>query len=515
MPAQTHPPVVLMICDGWGELPASPGNAIAQARTANFDQLRAHWPHTTLAASGEAVGLPEGQIGNSEVGHLTIGMGRVTRQALVQQKHEIKSGSFYQNEVLIQAIEIARERGSSLHLLGLVSPGGVHSHSDGALAVVKLAKQLGLTRVFIHAFTDGRDVPPASAADHIVEFEAELAAIGNGRIASMSGRYYAMDRDNRWDRIQLAYDVLVGAAEVPRTADTPAAHLVNQYSAGQTDEFIHPVAITDQAGNATHLADNDVVVFFNFRADRARQLSHALVDPKFTGFTRSKVLHNLHFVSFTDYNPELSATVAFPAPSAGNSLAEVISRAGLQQYHIAETEKYAHVTYFLNGGTEAAFPHEVREMVPSVKVATYDLEPAMSATIVADRLIERLKAGQDAFLVANFANADMVGHSGILSSAIAAIETLDSCLGRVRDAVLAANGVMIMTADHGNAEAMLDADGLPRTAHTTSPVPVLIVGAGHDPLPTGRGLEDIAPTILDLMHLSQPTEMTGRSLLKP
>lgn len=506
-------PFVLIICDGWGELSETAGNAIAAAETPHLDVLRKQWPHVTVEASGEAVGLPAGQQGNSEVGHLTIGSGRVIHQPLSRQHHAINSGIFYENEVLIQAIEIAKQRGKALHIIGLVSPGGVHSHSNGALALVRLAKELELNNVHVHAFTDGRDTPPASALDHIVEFEQELADIGNGRIASVAGRYYAMDRDNRWERIELAYDMLTGDSH-PHVPDLKA-HIADRYQSGETDEFLRPIAIAGTPEDRTRIEDGDVVVFFNFRPDRARQLSHALVDKEFSGFERKRVVRNLHFVSFTEYDKDLGVPVAFPKEDVDDTLAEVVSKHGLHQYHVAETEKYAHVTYFLNGGHEHAFKNEQRSLIPSPKVATYDLKPEMSAQEVADDVVKHIKQHKSDLIVVNFANADMVGHTGDFEATKKAITALDGCLHQVIEATLAAGGAALMTADHGNAEYKIDrVTGDPLTAHTTSPVPVLLCGTDAKRLRRGGGLSDIAPTILAVMGLEAPAGMTGQSLIE-
>jgi 2,3-bisphosphoglycerate-independent phosphoglycerate mutase len=506
-------PFVLIICDGWGEVPETAGNAIAAADTPNLDRLYKKWPHTTVAASGEAVGLPAGQQGNSEVGHLTIGAGRVIRQPLSRQHHAIDSGIFYENEVLIEAIEIAKQRGKALHIVGLVSPGGVHSHSNGALALVKLAKELGLTDVHVHAFTDGRDTPPMSSLAHIEEFEAELANIGAGRVASIAGRYYAMDRDNRWERIELAYDMLTGDDHPVIPA---AKHHINaSYEKGETDEFLRPVSIAHKPQDRTRIEDGDVVVFFNFRPDRARQLSHALVDKEFTGFPRKRVVKDLHFVSFTEYDKDLGVPVAFPKEDVKNTLAEVISSHKLRQYHVAETEKYAHVTYFLNGGHEKAFEQEERNLIPSPKVATYDLKPEMSAPEVAKDVVGHIKKDKSDLIVVNFANADMVGHTGDFEATKKAVTTLDTCIGQVISATLEAGGCVLMTADHGNAEYKIDREsGEALTAHTTSPVPVLLCGLADVQLRANGGLSDVAPTILEIMDIPKPADMTGRSLLQ-
>jgi 2,3-bisphosphoglycerate-independent phosphoglycerate mutase len=508
----TRKPFVLIICDGWGEVPETHGNAILAAETPRLDALRARWPHATLKASGEAVGLPEGQIGNSEVGHLAIGSGRVVWQPLGRQHHAIESGIFYENEVLIEAIELAKQRGTALHILGLVSPGGVHSHHGGALAIVRMAKDLGLTRIHIHAFTDGRDTHPASALKHIEEFEAELAAIGAGRIASISGRYYAMDRDSRWDRIELAYEVLVG--EDHPHATSAREHIAASYEKGETDEFLRPIRVASSPEDHARINDGDVVVFFNFRPDRARQLSYALVGKDFAGFKRSRVVKDLHFVSFAEYDKDLGVPVVFPAQDVSNTLAEVLSKHGLAQYHVAETEKYAHLTYYLNGGREEAFPGEDRTLIPSPRVATYDLKPEMSAREVAADVTRHIKMGKYDFIVANFANADMVGHTGIFDVTRQAIEVLDKCVGDIVDATLEAGGIALMTADHGNAECEIDEAGEPITSHTTSPVPVLLCGTDAASLRKDGALSDIAPTILELMDVAVPDQMTGKSLIE-
>ncbi|HEX3081919.1 MAG TPA: 2,3-bisphosphoglycerate-independent phosphoglycerate mutase [Candidatus Saccharimonadia bacterium] len=507
-------PFVLIICDGWGENPDEFGNGIRQAGTPQLDALRAQWPHTTVAASGEAVGLPEGQIGNSEVGHLTIGTGRVTFQPLGRQHRDIRTGEFDQNEVLIGAIETAKQRGTAFHIMGLVSHGGVHSHQNGALALAKLAHKLGQSRVYVHAFTDGRDVLPTSAKDILAGFEDELTtAHPHAKIASVAGRYYAMDRDKRWDRVQLAYDMLT-RDEHP-THHSVTDYVQNSYDKGETDEFLKPISIAATADDRIRLQDGDVVVFFNFRPDRARQLTHALVDADFQDFARQRVIKDLHLVSFAEYDETLSVPVAFPKPNLDHSLAQVISEQGLSQFHVAETEKYAHVTYFLNGGREEAFEKEDRLMVPSLKVATYDLAPAMSAAEVAEAVVSDLEAGKHDFIAVNFANADMVGHTGHMEAIKVAITATDDAIGQVIEATLAAGGAALMTADHGNAEYKIDPETKqPLTAHTTSPVPVVLCGTEAKTLREDGGLSDIAPTVLEIMQLPVPAAMTGHSLIK-
>lgn len=504
-------PVVLIVCDGWGEIPAGKGNAIAAAKTPRLDALRAKWPHITVEASGEAVGLPAGQIGNSEVGHLTIGSGRIKLQPLSRQIHTVKTGSFFENTVLIEAVETAKKRGTKLHIMGLLSPGGVHSYDGSAFALVELAKRHELENVYIHAFTDGRDVAPKSAKEYLTAAQKKLREIGNGRIVSVAGRYYAMDRDNRWERIEETYSMLT--ADDYQTTPDGIRYVQESYDAGITDEFIKPMSIAADKEERIKVENGDVVVFFNFRPDRARQLSHAFCDEKFDAFKRKRI-DNLHFVTLAEYDSALPVPVAFPEENMPDTLAEVASKAGLTQLHIAETEKYGHVTYFMNGGNEAAFPGEDRVLVPSPKVATYDLQPTMSAPEVDEKTIAAIRSGVYDLIIMNYANADMVGHTGMYDAAVTAIECLDVCIADVIDATLAAGGVALMTADHGNAEQEIDADDNPVTAHTTNPVPVLLCGIQDATLKHGGGLQDIAPTILEILHLPQPPVMTGSSLIE-
>ena len=425
-----------MIIDGWGYRTDPAGNAIAAAKKPNWDELWTRWPHTVLAAAGEPVGLPEGQQGNSEVGHLNIGAGRIVYQDLTRINLAIRDGSFKRNPILLQAMTDVRD-GHALHLLGLVSPGGVHSSLTHLIALVEMAKQLGLPRIYIHAFTDGRDEPPTSAAGFVEHLVAQLKRIGSGRIASVSGRYYAMDRDKRWDRTELAYRTVVEATGP--TAPDPVAFIRQSYDAGTTDEFLKPTRIVPSGGEPVPaMRDGDGVIFFNFRPDRARQLSHAILDASWDPFPRAHRPALAHFVTFTEYEKGLPAEIAFPDEPLRGVLAEVISRAGWSQFHTAETEKYAHVTYFLNGGREAPFEGEDRLLVPSPKVATYDLQPAMSARPVTDVLLDRLASGRYRFLVVNFANPDMVGHTGIFPATVEAVEVVDEMLGRIRQAVLPA-----------------------------------------------------------------------------
>ena len=504
-------PIVLVVCDGWGEREEVYGNAIANAQTPRLKALYQAWPNTLVAASGEAVGLPAGQIGNSEVGHLTIGSGRIKLQPLSRQIHEIETGSFNDNAVLLEAIATAKQRGTAFHIMGLLSPGGVHSYDGTAFELIRLAKSKGVERIFLHAFTDGRDVPPKSLKEYMQEIVLpRLTEIGAGEVASISGRYYAMDRDNRWERTEEAYDVLT--AEEFEIRDDILAYIQESYDKDVTDEFIRPMRIHTSDGQVA-LGDNDVAVFFNFRPDRARQLSHALHDENFNTFARKKVPSNLYFVTVAEYDTTLEVPVAFPELTMQHTLAEVASMAGLKQFHIAETEKYAHVTYFMNGGLEAPFPGEDRELVPSPKVATYDLQPEMSAHEVRDKTVEAIQSGAYDLIIMNYANADMVGHTGVYDATVEAIDVLDTCVADVIDATVAAGGVAVMTADHGNAEQEIDEQGQPITAHTTNPVPVIVCGVEGIRLRDGGGLQDIAPTVLELLGLDKPAEMTGTSLI--
>jgi 2,3-bisphosphoglycerate-independent phosphoglycerate mutase len=507
----TTGPCVLVVCDGWGENPDSFGNAIAAAQTPRVDALRQRWTWTTVAASGLAVGLPDGQQGNSEVGHLTIGAGRVLFQSLPRVTLDIEEGGFFANPALVEAVERARRRGAALHVMGLVSPGGVHSHTDHGLAVVELARRHGLERVWVHAFLDGRDEPPTSAAGFVRTFEEGLARTGAGRIVSVSGRYYAMDRDRRWERTARAYEVIAGAGD--GTATGAVDYIEARYAAGVTDEFIEPVSIVPPGAERVRIEDGDSVIFFNFRPDRARQLTHALVDEEFDGFLRSRRVADLHMATFTEYEAGLRVAVAYATEDVRDTLGEVVSAHGLRQFHVAETEKYAHVTYFINGGREEPLPGEDRLLVPSPKVATYDTTPAMSAEAVTEAVLDRIRTGGDALIVVNFANPDMVGHTGDLAATITAVEVVDRCLGSIADATEAAGGSLLITADHGNAEHKVDPrDGSPLTAHTTSPVPVILCGNGSGELRAGGGLADIAPTVLGVLGLPAPARMTGRDL---
>ena len=507
--------LVLVILDGWGCNPNPFGNAIAAARTPNWRGLRERWPHTTQAAAGEPVGLPAGQQGNSEVGHLNIGAGRVVYQDLTRIDRAIRDGSFFTNPVLTHAMRAAGEATRALHLMGLVSPGGVHSSSAHLYALLRLAHSLGLTRVYVHAFTDGRDEPPRSAEGYLEELAREIRAIGVGQIASVSGRYYAMDRDRRWERTERAYRVVVEASG--ETASDAAGYARDCYREGTSDEFLSPRRIVAESGRPPPpIRDGDSVIFFNFRPDRARQLTHAILDEAWHHFPRGPRLRLAHFVTFTEYEKGLEAEVVFRDEPLRDCLAEVISRQGWRQFHTAETEKYAHVTYFLNGGREAPFPGEDRLLVPSQKVATYDLQPEMSARPLTEVALEVIAGGRYQFVVVNFANADMVGHTGVFAATVRAVEVVDELLGKIVQAVLDRAGILAVTADHGNAELKIDPrTRTPLTAHTTSPVPFILAGAmGIRGLQDGGKLGDVAPTLLPLVEMPVPSLMTGANLAR-
>jgi 2,3-bisphosphoglycerate-independent phosphoglycerate mutase len=487
-----HQLVALVVLDGWGLAPPSPGNAISLAETPVFDALWAEYPHTTLAASGEAVGLPNGQMGNSEVGHLTIGSGRIVDQDYMRVNRAIERGDFFENEALMGAFERARGRGGRVHLLGLVSYGGVHSHIDHVRALLELARRHGMEdRTVVHAFTDGRDVSPHAAASDLGELVAEGA-----HLATVAGRYYAMDRDRRWERTDRALAAIVSGEG--REASDPVEAVRASYDAGVTDEFLEPIVVAGEP----RLGPSDAAVFFNFRPDRARQLSQRLLEAGFD------------LTTMTRYRDDLDCPVAFPEQNVTETIAEVVAERGLPQLHVAETEKYAHVTYFLNGGREDEWALEKRILVPSPQdVATYDQKPEMSAAEVTDRLLAEIEAGSYSFVIVNYANPDMVGHTGVIPAVVRAVETVDGCLGRVVEAVSARGGVCLVCADHGNAEQMLEADGeSPHTAHTTNPVPLVLTDREARLRDCG-GLADLAPTCLALLGIEQPPEMTGRSLL--
>jgi 2,3-bisphosphoglycerate-independent phosphoglycerate mutase len=504
-------PVVLVVLDGWGLGPKGPGNAVALADTPVFDGLVARYPYGTLDASGEAVGLPPHQMGNSEVGHLNIGAGRIVYQELTRISRAIATGEFFSNRVLVQAFDKAAGRSSTLHLMGLVSAGGVHSDLGHLKACLELARRRSVRDVVVHAFLDGRDTLPQSAPAFLAEVQAEMDRLAVGRFGVVAGRYYAMDRDSRWERTKLAYDALVhGRGFV--AADAQAA-VRAAYRRGETDEFVRPTVVG--ADPRARVEDGDVCFFFNFRPDRARQLTRAFFERDFTGFDRGPHPPAVDFVTMTRYKKEFPLPAAFPPEHPRRVLAEVLAGLGLRQLHIAETEKYAHVTFFFNGGVEAAFAGETRILIPSPRdVPTYDQKPEMSAIPVTDELVGRIESGEFDFVVVNYANADMVGHTGSIAAARAAVETVDACLGRVVAATLAPGGACLVTADHGNSDVMLEPDGGPNTAHSTNLVPFLATVDGLRVRGGGR-LADIAPTVLHLLGFEPPAEMTGVDLLEP
>ena len=490
--------------DGFGMGTPGPGNAVALANTPVLDRLFAENAHTTLSASGLDVGLPAGQMGNSEVGHTNIGGGRVVFQDLPRISRAIETGEFFKNPAYNKAMDDCLAKGSSLHLYGLLSNGGVHSTVEHLWALLKMAKDKGLTRVYIHAFLDGRDVAPTSGKGFVAECVEKCRELGVGKIATVMGRYYAMDRDKRWERLQMAYDAMVYGEGVQNP--DPVAAVAQSYENGVTDEFVEPV-VCDSEGT---ISNNDSIIFFNYRPDRAREITRAMVDPEFDGFPRE--FFPTTYVCNTEYDASMpNVLVAWPRIAVKNGLGEYLSSLGLTQLRIAETEKYAHVTFFFNGGVETQYPGEDRVLVASPKVATYDLQPEMSAYEVCDKCVERIKSGAYDVVILNFANCDMVGHTGVLPAAIKAVETVDECVGRVVDATMEMGGIAMITADHGNAEVMLQPDGSPMTAHTTNRVPFILCGAGTE-LREGR-LADIAPTILDVMGLACPPEMDGKTLI--
>lgn len=501
-------PVMLMILDGFGLAPKSDGNAVEAAQKPNYNRLMTQYPSTQLQASGLFVGLPDGQMGNSEVGHLNIGAGRIIYQELTRITKEIEEGGFFKNEALTLAVENAKKNNAALHLLGLLSDGGVHSHIDHLKGLLRLAKDAGLTKVYVHAFMDGRDVPPSSGKDFIVEIEKYMKEIGVGKIATVSGRYYAMDRDNRWERVELAYNAIVlGKGEVSSSA---VEAIDKSYHDNKTDEFVLP-SVIDSEGT---IKNGDSVIFFNFRPDRAREITRAINDKEFAGFNREAL--DLTFVTLTQYDKTLEGVnVAYRPEGINNTLGEYVSNKGLNQLRIAETEKYAHVTFFFNGGVEKEYPGEDRALIASPKVATYDLKPEMSAHEVTDELLKRLDEDKYDMIILNFANPDMVGHTGVMEAAVKAIETVDGCLGKLADKILEKDGTLFVTADHGNAEIMIDfSTGNPFTAHTTDPVPFIWVSNNTEGRSLKEGkLADIAPTMLNEMGLDKPAEMTGECLI--
>ena len=499
-------PVLLMILDGFGLSEKKEGNAIAAAKKPNIDRLFSTYPHSTLQASGMSVGLPAGQMGNSEVGHLNIGAGRIVYQDLTRITKSIKEGDFFKNRTLIDAIENVKTKNSSLHLMGLLSDGGVHSHNTHLYALLKLAKKHGIRNVFIHAFLDGRDVPPKSALSYIADAEKRMKELG-GEFATISGRYFAMDRDKRWDRVEKAYNAMTGIGETARSARQAVE---KAYERGENDEFVTPTIILKNNEPVSVISNNDSVIFFNFRSDRAREITRAFIDDDFNGFKR-KIFPHTHFVCLTQYDETFKVPVAFLPDSLKNILADILSHHNLKQLRIAETEKYAHVTFFFNGGRETPVVGEERILVPSPKVATYDHRPEMSAYPVTDEVVKAVSSGKFDIIILNYANLDMVGHTGIFEAAVKATEAVDKCVGKVFEAVSSAGGLLILTADHGNAEQMLDETGGIHTAHTCDPVPFLFCDAGVK-LRDGI-LADIAPTLLEVLGIEKPKEMTGTSLI--
>lgn len=507
-------PVVLMILDGYGLNKNCEANAVCEGKTPVMDQLMSQCPFVEGQASGLAVGLPDGQMGNSEVGHLNMGAGRIVYQELTRITKAIHDGDFFENKALLAAVENCKKNGTALHMFGLVSDGGVHSHMTHIFGLLELAKRNGLEKVYVHCFLDGRDTPPSSGKDFVAELEAKMAELGVGKVASVMGRYYAMDRDKNWDRVKLAYDALTKGEG--HHCDSATGAIQASYDEGKTDEFVIPSVVTEGGTPVATIKDGDSVIFYNFRPDRARELTHVFCDEVFDGFDRGERVKTT-YVCFTDYDETIgNKLVAFVKESITNTFGEFLAAHGKTQARIAETEKYAHVTFFFNGGLEEPNQGEDRVLVPSPKeVATYDLKPEMSAPAVCDKLVEAIKSGKYDVIIINFANPDMVGHTGVEAAAIKAIEAVDECVGRAVDAIKEVDGVMFICADHGNAEQLVDYEtGEPFTAHTTNPVPFILVNA--DPsykLREGGCLADIAPTLIELMELEQPKEMTGKSLL--
>ncbi len=507
-------PIVLTIMDGFGFNPEKNGNAIEFANTPNLDKIFSDCPTTKIGASGMDVGLPDGQMGNSEVGHTNIGAGRIVYQELTRITKSINDGDFFNNTAFLNAVTNCKRNNSALHLMGLLSDGGVHSHIEHLYALVKLAKDNGLDRVYIHALLDGRDVPPASAADYIDTLNAKLKELGCGKLATVMGRFYGMDRDNRWERVSKAYSALVyGDGNVTDDAAGAVRHsytVKDEEGKFLTDEFVIPTVVS----GTERINDGDSVIFFNFRPDRAREITRTFVDDDFAGFERIGGRKKVFYVCMTQYDASMpNVEVAFKPESLNNTLGEFLSNNGMTQLRIAETEKYAHVTFFFNGGREVMFDGEDRTLVNSPKVATYDLQPEMSAIEVCDKVCTAIESGKYDVVILNFANCDMVGHTGIFDAAVKAVETVDNCVGRVMNSTLKMDGVMLLTADHGNADRMLDTDGSPFTAHTTNPVPFAVIGKDCK-LRDGGRLCDISPTIIKLLGLTKPEEMTGISLIK-
>ncbi len=507
-------PMTLIILDGWGYTENTESNAIYHANTPNWDALWQENPHTLLRCSGPEVGLPASQMGNSEVGHLNLGAGRVIYQEFTRISRAIKTGSFFTNKTLTDAVDLAIESNKAIHVIGLLSPGGVHSHEEHIQAAIKLAAERGAKKLYLHAFTDGRDTAPKSAKASIDAMEAELKTLGQGRIASITGRYYAMDRDHRWPRVQAAYDLITQGKGV-FTAHSASEALDAAYARGETDEFVKATAIVPAGEQPVVIENGDVVLFMNYRSDRARQITRPFIEEGFDGFERTYKPKLGMFASLTEYHKDFGIPVAFPPEQITNSFGEYISDIGLHQLRIAETEKYAHVTFFFNGGEEDPFPGEDRLLVPSPDVATYDLQPEMSAPEVTRKLIEALKSDKYDAIICNFANPDMVGHTGNFDAAVKAIEAIDDCLGRVIEALKDVGGEALITADHGNAEQMTNPNtGQPQTAHTRNPVPLIYVGRPATPDGSRGNLADVAPTMLYLMGLEIPSNMSGHPVMQ-
>lgn len=499
-------PVALIIMDGFGYNPDSYGNAITAAKKPNIDKYM-KGPHTLIGASGLDVGLPDGQMGNSEVGHTNIGAGRIVYQMLVKISKDIKDGTFFNNKAILSAMDDCKKNDSALHLMGLLSPGGVHSHMEHLFGLVEMAKKNGLDKVYIHAFLDGRDVPPSSAAEYMEQTVEELNKIGLGKIATISGRFYAMDRDNAWDRVEKAYSAIVYGEGVNESE--PVQAIKNSYANEITDEFMLPTVIEGGAS----VKEGDSVIFFNFRPDRARQLTRAFVDPDFSGFERKNGFFKTNFVCMAQYDASMpNVSVAYPPEQLTMTLGEYLSKSGKTQLRIAETQKYAHVTFFFNGGEEKQFEGEDRILIKSPDVATFDMKPEMSAYEVCDAVVDAINADKYDVIILNYANCDMVGHTGVFDAAVAAVEAVDECVGRMVEAILAKGGAALITADHGNADKMYEPDGSPFTAHTTNPVPLIALGIDGE-LREGGVLADLAPTMLEILEMPQPAEMTGKSLI--
>lgn len=511
--AKSGKPLVLLILDGWGYREDPADNAIAQAKTPVMDRLWRDYPHSLISGSGMDVGLPDGQMGNSEVGHVNLGSGRVVYQELTRITKAINDGDFFENPVLTGAVQTAVQAGKAVHLMGLLSPGGVHSHEDHLIAMIELAARQGADKIYLHAFLDGRDTPPRSAEASLIRVQQRCAELGKGQIASVIGRYFAMDRDKRWDRVEQAYDLIVDGVAAYTATDAVSA-LQAAYERGENDEFVKATAIVGDDAQPVQLQDGDALIFMNFRADRARQFSRTFTEPSFDAFARKRLVQLGAFVQLTEYAADIKAPVAYPPESLNNVLGEWLAKHQKTQLRISETEKYAHVTFFFSGGREDVFPGEERILIPSPNVATYDLQPEMNSTLLTDKLVEAIHSEKFDVIICNYPNGDMVGHTGIFSAAVKAVEAVDHCIGRVVAALEAVGGECIITADHGNAEQMVDHEsGQAHTAHTSDPVPLIYVGRPAEVVDGGI-LSDIAPTMLTLLGMPVPAEMTGKVLFQ-